>query len=187
MGVGHPLTQDQIEIIRRNYPNMCNNEIAALAGCSLSSVCVVQHMFGLRKSKEHRRKMLSKAGKASNISRGGKALNITQEVKEKRKATWRQTFREERARVVFGLPQKTRMRVKQQPKAKCSQRSYLKKLGYILDEPNCVAYYTPETTRATKMERGWCKRIRNYYKFRPLETHEEEHQREQNPLAVAGE
>jgi hypothetical protein len=60
------------------------------------------------------------------------------------------------------------MRVRQEPRAKRHQRSYLKSLGYILDEPNCVADYTPETTRVEKMERGWSKRIHNYYTFKPI-------------------
>lgn len=96
-------------------------------------------------------------------------------------------YAEEHARVTFGLPQKTKIRVTKQPRQKILDRCYLKKRGYILDESNCIAYYTPDTNRATRMEHGWGKRIRYYYKFKPIENHEEEYQREPRILAVAGE
>lgn len=182
MSIGHPMTDEQLAFILEHFANMRNQDISDAIGLSRSAICRVQKTYGLRKSKEHNHNMGVKAGKASSAARGGKALGITPEVVAKRVESYRRTFREERARAVFGLPQKTKIRVKKQPKRKCSQRSYLKSLGYILDEPNCVAYYTESTTRATRMERNWDKK-RNYYKFRPYE----EHQQERDFLAVAGE
>lgn len=109
-----------------------------------------------------------KAGKASAVARNGdNSCCYTPEAIAKRVETYKKTFREEQVRRKWGVHQLTKIKVLQQPKAKCSQRYYLKHLGYILDEPNCVAYYTDETTRAVKMERGWSKRIHNYYKFKP--------------------
>lgn len=168
MSTGVPLTEEQIAFIRKNFARMSNDEIARAVGISRSGVTNVQARYHLKKSPEHYHRMAIKAGKASNIARGGKALNITPEVIEKRVATYRRTLREERARVTFGLPQKTKAKVKRQPRRKCSQRAYLKRLGYILDEPNCVAYYTQDTTRAVRMERNWDGK-RNYYKFKPYQ------------------
>jgi len=168
MPIGKPLTEEQIAFIRRNFATMRNQDIANALGISRSGVTNVQKIYHLRKSPEFASYLAVKAGKASNIARGGKALNITPEVIEKRVATYRRTLREERARVTFGLPQKTKAKVKRQPRRKCSQRAYLKKLGYILDEPNCVAYYTDNTTRAVRMERNWDGK-RNYYKFKPYQ------------------
>ncbi len=168
MGHKH-LTQEQIDEVRSLFPNHTKPEIKSILGIGLSSIDRIQAIYHLRKSPEFASYLAVKAGKASNIARGGKALNITPEVIEKRVATYRRTLREERARVTFGLPQKTKAKVKRQPRRKCSQRAYLKKLGYILDEPNCVAYYTDNTTRAVRMERNWDGK-RNYYKFRQIES-----------------
>ena len=68
---------------------------------------------------------------------------------------------DERMRVRMGKPQLTKMRVTRQPHQKILDRSYLKKRGYILDEVNVIAYWTPETQRATRLEAG----PRRFYKF----------------------
>lgn len=166
MSIGHPLTEEQVEFIRRNFANMRNQDLADAVGVSKSAVCNVQARYGLRKSKEHNSAMGAKAGRASNVARGGVAINITPEVIRKRVESYRKTYREERARWTFGLPLRTKIHVRLQPRRKCSQRSYLKKLGYILDEANNIAYYTESTTRAVRMERNWDGK-RNYYKFVP--------------------
>ena len=75
-----------------------------------------------------------------------------------------QTFREERARAHFGLPQRTKLHVTKQPREKILARHYLKKLGYILDEKNLIAYWTPRTTRAYRLEA----RPRRFYIFKQL-------------------
>lgn len=127
-----------------------------------------------------------KAGKASSIARGGdNSACYTPEAIAKRVANYKKTFREEQVRRKWGVHQLTKIKVLRQPKQKISQRSYLKHLGYVLDEQNCIAYWTDETTRAVKMERDWSKKIHQYYKFKPL--YENEHQREPGLLAVAGE
>lgn len=180
------MTEEQILFIRRNFADMRNQDIADALGVSKSAVSRIQKEFHLRKSPEQRRRMLAKAWLASVLTMGNKPLNITPEVIEKRVAHYKKTFREEQIRVKWGLEQLTKMRVRQEPRAKRHQRSYLKSLGYILDEPNCVAYYTPETTRAEKMERGWSKRIHNYYTFKPIED-EREYQPQRGDQPVPGE
>lgn len=168
MSTGHPLTEEQLRFVIENFRNMTNNDLAKAANCSRSSVCRIQRAYRLKKSSEHYHKMGVRAGKASSVSRGGRALGITPEVIEKRVASYKQTLREERARVAFGLPQKTRMKVKKQPHRRLSQRSYLKHRGYILDEYNRIAYYTESTQRAPRMEMNWDGK-RNYYKFKPYQ------------------
>lgn len=184
MCFGKPLTEEQVLFIRRNFADMRNQDIADAVGVSKSTVSKVQREFHLRKSPEQRLKMLAKAGKASAEARGGQHPDITPDVIARRVASYKRTFREELIRVKWGLEQRTKIRVRKEPKGKRRQRSYLKSLGYILDEANCVAYYTPETTRAVKMERDWSKLFHQYYKFKP---YEDEHQREPDLLAVAGE
>lgn len=163
-----PLTQEQIDEVRRLFPNHTKQEIRELTGRGLSTIDRIQARFHLRKSPEHIHNMGVRAGKASSKARGGDNSSCyTPNAIAKRVESYKKTFREEQVRRKWGLQQLTKIKVLKQPKAKCSQRSYLKKLGYILDEQNCVAYYTDETTRAVKMERGWSKRIYNYYKFKP--------------------
>ena len=170
MSTGHPLTPEQVEYIKRNFANHTNPEIADALGISRSSVCRVQKIYRLRKSNEHYHITAVRAGKASSKARGGVALGITPEIIAKRVETFKHTLAIDRARRNWGLPQLTKAHVLRQPRRKCSQRCYLKSLGYILDEENCIAYYTPETIRAVRMERNWDHK-RNYYKFKeyPLE------------------
>jgi len=160
------MTKEQIAFIRKNFSDMRNIDLAAAAGVSKSSVCRVQRMYHLRKSEAHNTLMGRKAGLASNESRGGVALNITPEVIAKRVETLKKTIRLERARVLFGLEQKTRLKVRKEPRPKRRQRCYLKQHGYIVDEQNNIAYWTESTVRAPIMEKG--KRNRQYYKFKPI-------------------
>ena len=76
----------------------------------------------------------------------------------------RQTFREERARAHFGLEQRTKLHVTRQPREKVLARYYLKKLGYIIDEKNFVAYWNDDTVRAYRLEA----KPRRFYTFKQL-------------------
>lgn len=165
MSTGHPITSEQILFIRKNFANMRNQEIADALGISRSGVCRVQSRYKLRKSPEHNTRMAKKAGHASSVARGGVALGITPEVIAKRVETYKHTLAVDRARRNWGLPQLTKAHVLRQPRQKRSQRCYLKSLGYIIDEVNLIAYYTPETKRATRMERGR-RGVKYYYKFK---------------------
>lgn len=184
--MGKPLTEEQINWVRRLFPDHTKPEIREITGVGLSSIDRIQARFRLRKSKEHIHNMGVKAGRASAVARNGdNSCCYTPEAIAKRVAHYKRTFREEQVRRKWGVHQLTKIKVLRQPKQKVSQRSYLKKLGYILDEINNIAYWTESTTRAVKMERDWSKKIHQYYKFKPL--YENEHQREPGLLAVAGE
>jgi len=179
MGHKH-LTQEQIDEVRRLFPNHTKPEIKSILGIGLSSIDRIQAMYHLRKSPEHIHGMAVKAGKASAKARDYEPIHFTPEILARRSASYRKRFREEQVRWRWGVHQLTKMKVSKQPKQKVSQRSYLKKLGYILDEKSCIAYYTGSTTRAVKMERDWSKKIHQYYKFLPYA----EHQREPQDIQV---
>lgn len=161
---GHPLTNDQIMFVRRNFANMTNQELADHLGVSKSSVSNVAARFCLHKSKEHDSKMGQRGGKAAWESGNFVQVIVTPEVIAKRVATYRNTFRQERARKTFGLPQRTKMKVARQPRKKCDHRAYLKRRGYILDEVNLIAYWTDNTRRSTRLEA----KPKRFYTFKPL-------------------
>lgn len=182
MSIGHSLAEEQVEYIRLHYKDTTNYVLAETLGISRSAVCRVAKTYHLKKTNEHYSAMGRKAGLASSESRGGGAFGVyTDEIISKRVESFKRTFHEDQVRWRWGLPTKTRLRVRKQPKGKCNQRTYLTHLGYILDEVNCIAYYTPETHRATRMEAYKTKR--NYYKFRKYEP--TEHQREPEGITVA--
>lgn len=161
------ITDEQIEFVRRNFANMRNIDLAEQAGVSLSTVCRIQGWYHLRKSREHNTRMGKKAGYASLEARGGaQVCEFTPEMIAKRVASYKKRVREERARVAFGLEQRTGIRVRKQPRPKRRQRCYLKQHGYIIDDVNIIAYWTDETERCPVMEKG--NRNRQYYKFKPL-------------------
>jgi hypothetical protein len=88
---------------------------------------------------------------------------ITREAIQRRIEAYNMTYREEKARCVFGLPKKTKIRVRREPIQKKSQRTYLRGRGYIIDRENNIAYWTPNTRRAVRME-AYTKK-KSYYKF----------------------
>lgn len=166
MGTGHPLTEEQVLYIRRHYKDTTNRALAALVGCSRSTVCSVKKRYALSKSEDHTHLMAVSSGHASAEARGGIALaEYTPEMIARRTETYKKTFREERARIAFGLPRKTRIKASRQPRAKCDHRAYLKRLGYVIDDNNLIAYWTEDTHRATVLEA----RPRQFYKFMPYE------------------
>jgi hypothetical protein len=173
MSSGHPLTDEQVAYICEHYKDTTNYVLADELGVSRSAVCRVAMAYHLKKTPEHYSAMGRKAGMASSESRGGACFGVyTPEVIARRAESFRKTFHEDQVRWKWGLPTKTRLRVKKQPKAKCNQRAYLKHLGYILDDDNNVAYYTNTTHRATRMEAYTTKR--KYYKFKPYNEYESE-------------
>ena len=55
-------------------------------------------------------------------------------------------------RIRRGLPQLTRLRLRPLPKEAYVERYYLLKRGYILDDAQLVAYWTPDTLRCPRKE-----------------------------------
>ena len=169
-----PLTPEQIDEVRRLFPDHTKQEIRLIVGCGSSSIDRIQARFHLRKSEEHLHNMGVRAGKASNIARGGDSSSCyTPEAIAKRVESFKRTFHEDQIRWKWGLETRTKLKVKKQPKAKCNQRSYLKKQGYIIDDEKHIAYWTEDTIRATRLERverGVQKgAFKPFYTFKPYE------------------
>lgn len=187
------LTPEQERWLVAHFRHTTNPEIARRLGISETTMHRFARELGLTKSRQHMRKTQRNAAdkaKASHLRNGtyppkGYIIPRSEEFRfkagvtpverlgkrrerrrvEKSAESRRKTFREERARKVFGLPQRTGLRVTREPKGKTERRWYLKSRGYILDERELIAYWTEDTRRAKILE----KRPRRWYRFRPLE------------------
>lgn len=184
------LTAEQDAYLVENYSNTINHTLCEALGVSTRTLIRLARERGLVKDRAaiegQRRERLSQSLKRTFRLRGGndhsengistrfktgfrpreqfgedKFWEMHRKAVETRKAR----FAEERARVSFGLPQRTNMRVKRQPRQKILDRAYLKRRGYVLDERNNIAFYTDETRRATRMEAM----PRRFYTFKPYE------------------
>lgn len=72
---------------------------------------------------------------------------------EKSAESRRQTLREERARRLFGVPQRTRLRVLNRGHRFHHSVWYLRSRGYEVDVRNLVAYYYDDTRRCPVLEK----------------------------------
>lgn len=190
------LTPEQEQYLRDNYATVIHHTLCQHLGVSVRTLVRMARARGLVKDMEaiagQKAERISAAllhlsrigkikcsgpenGKAARFKPGFKAKEKFGEEKfaemhRKAAEARRRTLREERARVAFGLPQRTKLRVKRQPRQKIEDRCYLKRLGYILDEANNIAYYTESTHRATVLE----SKPKRFYTFKPY--HDAEHQ-----------
>lgn len=187
------LTPEQERWLVAHFRHTKNDDIMERLGISHSTLHRIARELGLTKSRQHMRKTQRNAAdraRESHLRNGtyppkGYIIPRSEEFRfkpgetsaqrigkarernriERSAESRRKTFREEKARALFGVPRKTRLRVVKEPRGKTCQRWYLKSRGYILDERELIAYWTPETRRATVLE----KRPRQWYRFRPLE------------------
>ncbi len=186
------LTDSQEKWLVRHYRHTKNDEICERLGVSGSTMHRIARALGLKKSHQFMRKCqmeTAAAAKASHLRNGTyppkgyrvpraaeggfkKGVTPLQRLGPKREAErvakaaegLRRTRREERARAVFGVPRKTKLKVVRQPRKKTYQRWYLKKHGYIVDDAAHVAYWTEGTSRRETLE----KRGSVYYRFAPM-------------------
>ena len=182
------LTPKQEAWLIKHFKHTKNVECAERLGISESTLHRFARQLGLRKTPQFRRKtQLNAAEKARAANRRngwppkGYRIPRSEEfqikpgermkdrigeerwraAREKAHETWKKTWKHEHARMVFGVPRKTKFRVVQQPRQKVLDRHYLKKRGYVIDEENRIAYWTKDTLRATRLEA----RPKRYYQF----------------------
>lgn len=184
------LTPKQEAWLVRHFKHTKNAEIAERLGVCVRTVNRLATIYGLKKTPQFRHKTQLEAAAAAKLSHlrhgtyppkgyiiprseefqfrpGEKPKDRIGEKKwkeahdravESRKKTWRY----EHARYIFGVPRKTKLPVAKQPQQRIQDRYYLKKRGYIIDDPNCIAYWTADTRRSTRLEA----RPRRYYIFK---------------------
>lgn len=142
-------TEEQRSVLRERYANEDNAVLAKELGVTEHVVYSQAHWLGLHKSREY-----ESARRRRQALAGGFAERInTAEAVRNRVESRGRRFKNERARVLLGMEQKTRMHLRFEPREKLLQRNRLQRLGYVVDEAKLVAYWTPETRRATRLEK----------------------------------
>lgn len=192
-GIKVTLNDTQEAYLIKHYKHTKNAELAAKFGVGERSVVRIARKLGLTKTAQFMRKCQIEARQAAReyhqshgsyppkgfvipnreagqFRKGETSLERLGRKKESeriRKAaeSRAKTWKSERARATFGLPQRTKLRVIPQPKAKVELRYYLKKRGYIVDDAARVVYYDENTRRGKRIE----EKPQRWYKFLPIE------------------
>ena len=165
----------------RHFKHTRNEDILARLGISASTLYRIVRELGLGKSPQHLKKCQEHAARKareshlangtyppkgyvipgsenyrfkpgeSNKDRMGKEAfkEMHRRIGESRK----ETLKKEKRRVLFGLEQKTGLRVIQCPKEKISLRNNLRKHGYEIARASNEAFITAATHRSEVMER----------------------------------
>lgn len=174
------LTAEQLEWLKENFCHTKNQELADELGTSPRSVTRMARTLGLWKTCEFVAAMQQNAADhaaRTNRANGGNAgvknlllygkayrfkagesnkdrmsKEAFKEMHRKIGESRKETFRKEKRRVLFGLEQKTQMRVVQCPREKICLRNNLRKHGYEIARASNEAKVTDNTRRSAIME-----------------------------------
>lgn len=174
------LTPEQLEWLKENFCHTKNQELADELGTSPRSITRMARTLGLWKTSEFvaamqqnaanhaARRNRANGGNAGtkNLLLYGKAYQFKKGERQKDKMSAeaydamhrhigeqrKKTFKAEKRRVLFGLAQKTKLRVVQAPKEKICLRNGLRKKGYEIGRASNVAFITVATHRSEVME-----------------------------------
>lgn len=165
------LTAAQLDWFIKHFKHTRNADICSRLDISGSYLHRLARQHGLTKSTQFRHKAQQAAAEAAAAShrRNGtypeKGFRIPRSeefgykpghkerksVHDKRLAksseTMRKTIKEEKARILWGLPQKTKLKLIAQPRYVAHMRYVLRKRGYIIGRGSMQAYYTASTDR----------------------------------------
>ena len=184
------LTPDEHQYLIENFPELPNIEVARHLNLSVRTVVRLARQEGLAKSEAFRQRCREKAAQASHIyqllhpmpkgfaipnreknqfrkgetQRDRLSPEKYEQWKEKLYIARQNTIKSERRRILFGLPQRTNLKLQRQPREKILLRYYLRKCGYIINDKERIAYYTPYTKRGTRIEA----KNQPWYTFAPL-------------------
>lgn len=191
-GVKFTPTPEQLQYLIDNFPNTINAELASHLGIGMRTMSRIASDLGLTKSNEFLHQRSQKAIDALrrwNINnpkppgfripnsenyqfrkgtsiRSRQGEEVHQRAVAKRATIRRETIKQERRRILFGLPQKTNLRLTAKPREKVLLRYYLRTRGYIIDDDKRMAYYTDSTKRGARIER----KQQPWYTFAPYPT-----------------
>lgn len=176
-----PENAAKVERLRKMFKNTPNDVIMEKLDISFSTLHRTARALGLTKTKQFMRKCQRNAAdkaRDSHIINGTyppkgfiipgsevhrfkagvtslQRLGARKERQrvEKSAESRRQTWKEEKARRVFGVPQLTKLRVRNRGRRFHLNTWYLRSRGYEVDTNNLVAYYDESTNRCPVLER----------------------------------
>ena len=161
------VTPDELREMAALYPDNDNMAIAEQFGLSVWSIKSLAYKHGWHKSP----KFISRIQSKKAIQNNNAARLNTDSAIRKRTETSIRLNHIEKARLHNGLPQKTKRHYRLEPRTKLMQRAYLKRRGYIIDEPSLTAFYDENTQRSPRIEkvpRGKkIGTIKSWYDFAP--------------------
>ena len=187
------LPRGGVKWLKENYADTPNSEIKAKFGISKGVLDRMVREYGLRKSPEYLKeinkeslRLATKAAMAKGWPPKGYIIPKSEEARKKGQekiaemradaeinAHWRKNisisrkklYRDEKRRVLFGLEQKSKMKVVRASHAKICYRAELRSLGYIVGRGSNVAYWNEETKRDENKERL---ALKHGIRFEPL-------------------
>lgn len=157
--------------LKENYANTPNEEIMARLGIKKGVLARLKKELRLKKSEDFMRASRAKGfatlkemgwpPKGYAIPNREKAwaslaertANRGEEWKAKISASMAKQWKDEKRRVLFGLEQKSKIKVVRASHAKVCCRTELRSLGYIVGRGSNVAYWNEETKRDESKER----------------------------------
>lgn len=174
------LTQEQLAWFMENFEHTKNQKMAERLGTSPRTITRIARELGCQKTKEFmescQRNASAHAAKVNHAMGGnagmrnlliyGKATRFKagEKIKERMKQkeyegmlerrgmSRRALFQSERRRVLFGLEQKTNLRVVRCSRKKICLRHNLRKHGYRIERMSNEVWITPDTQRSIIME-----------------------------------
>ncbi len=184
------LSDDERKYFIENFPNTTNAQLASHLGLGQRTINRLAAQYHLVKSQQFYDELRIRSGKGVKVYyslhprpegfcipnsekhqfRKGESIRTRQGDEAQRRATQKSietrriTVQKEKRRILFGLPQRTKLRLHKQPRQKILLRYYLRSRGYIIDENKRIAYYTSSTKRGTRIER----KQQPWYSFAPL-------------------
>lgn len=174
------LPDEQLQWVLDNYAKTSNKELGKALGVSESYILSIGRRYGASKDKDFLMDSYRRGAKISQalmrvhgtypkkgqcprgcertwFKKGETSLDRLGPEKDAERAkksveSRLKTIKRERARVIWGLEQKTKLRLGRQPREKVQFRYNLKKKGYVVDDAKRVVYWNNQTKRSLKME-----------------------------------
>ena len=137
-------TQEEITLLKERYHSTGAAELARMMGRTTDAICQKAETMGLHKSTSYLKELYKKKVE----------LMRSDNVNRKRKESLKKTYKAERRRILFGLPQKTKRKMVRMTRAKNGARTRMRKVGYVVTDDHNRIFYTPELTRHPKMEKN---------------------------------
>lgn len=174
------LSEQEEAWLSKHFKHTKNEDCAKKLGISLRSVNRLAEARGLQKSRQFLKKCqeeaAAKANESNRINRTyppkGYKIPRREEFQFKKGETnlerlgakkeaerrincaesRRKTFKLEKARALYGIPQQTKLKVVRRPRKQINMRYALRQRGYIIERGELVAYYNESTNRSMALE-----------------------------------